>query len=219
MTCTRHIYKKTRISGIMHFYTAKRNDCMYIVWVTIADDEKMLTHLESFDAVTPLYAPLHELESSHFKLILTTVDESYIVEWSRWQLVVFLGLYIKWHRWIMCYYFFYCQIQISSVNINRGPVNLWNSCIVKPNDSIHFEVRTNFVLGRPFALCPLRSKYANMSELPVIAPNGPSMGKEDGSTFSWNEILRVQNLIERCLQQYMPQVRTTTYFTCIFHTC
>ncbi|OQS06490.1 hypothetical protein THRCLA_20362 [Thraustotheca clavata] len=39
-----------------------------------------------------------------------------------------------------------------------------------------------------------------MSETPSEIPAG-----KDGATFSWNEILRVQNLIERCLQQCMSQ--------------
>ncbi|KAF0718138.1 Aste57867_1876 [Aphanomyces stellatus] len=42
---------------------------------------------------------------------------------------------------------------------------------------------------------------SSAADLPSIAPSN-----NDDSAFSWNEILRVQNLIERCLQQSMSQV-------------
>ncbi|KAG9400311.1 hypothetical protein AC1031_010529 [Aphanomyces cochlioides] len=40
---------------------------------------------------------------------------------------------------------------------------------------------------------------------PSDVPEMDVAGYNDDSTFSWNEILHVQNLIERCLQQSMSQ--------------
>ncbi|RQM22650.1 hypothetical protein B5M09_005407 [Aphanomyces astaci] len=46
--------------------------------------------------------------------------------------------------------------------------------------------------------------------------NPPSNNNNDDSALSWNEILRVQNLIERCLQQSMSQAQANVdpHFTC-----
>ncbi|CAK4084036.1 unnamed protein product [Aphanomyces euteiches] len=42
---------------------------------------------------------------------------------------------------------------------------------------------------------------------PSDVPEMDAAGYNDDSTFSWNEILHVQNLIERCLQQSMSQAQ------------
>lgn len=42
---------------------------------------------------------------------------------------------------------------------------------------------------------------------PAAAPTGSAPVAGSAQSFSWNDILRVQNMIERCLQQYLSKVR------------
>jgi hypothetical protein len=54
---------------------------------------------------------------------------------------------------------------------------------------------------------PASQGFQTRKLVPTAASKRPIAAANPTQAFSWNDILRVQNLIERCLQQYLSKVR------------